>query len=195
MRHLGTVIAALVIAPLAWLLLAYGQGQTLQKFAGPQETGAPLDPQDFLRPLVFLAAAGVLLGLIATLRFSPLGAVLTGLAYVGIYALLLVKPQRTLDALPDDLSIAGLHIDATAPLRTGTSALVGAMMLIALVSIGRWRRWPDKDASFWDRSYDDDRTSTTISSPITRRDPWLEPDNTPERQPANLLSWTSTLRR
>jgi hypothetical protein len=189
MRHLGTVIAAIIIAPLAWLMLAFGQDQSLQMFAGQRDTGT-LDSHDFLRPLLFLAAAGALLGLIATLRFSPLGAVLTGITYAGSYALLLAAPQRVLHTLPTNVSIAGLHADATTPLRTGTSALVGATMLISLVSIGRWRRWPDKEAPFLDRSLDDDRTAA-----VTRRDPWGEPDNAPERTPANLLRWTSSLRR
>lgn len=188
MRHFGTLLAAVVIAPLAWLLLAFGQGRSLETFAG-QGTN-PLDSGDFLQPLLFLSAAGILLGLIATLRFSPLGAFITGIVYAGSYALLLAAPEKALNALPTNVSIAGYHADATTPLRTGTAALVGATMLLAVVSIGRWRRWPKDDSSFWDRRYDDDRTTTAI-----RRDPWGEPDTVPEREPVNLMRWTSSLRR
>jgi hypothetical protein len=174
MRHFGTALAALIIAPSAWLLLAFGQDRSLQTFASQQETGT-FASGGLLQPLLFLAVAGLLLGLIATLRFSPLGTVLTGLLYLGSYALLLVAPDGILRMFPANVAIAGLHADAATPLRTGTSALVGAMMLIAVVSVGRWRRWPDREASFWDRP-SDDRAA-------------------PEREPVNLTSWTSSLRR
>jgi hypothetical protein len=174
MRHLGTALAALVIAPSAWLLLAFGQERSLQVFARRDETGASVSG-GVLQPLLLLAGAGLLLGLIATLRFSPLGTVLTGLLYLGSYALLLVWPDAILHLFTIKVTIAGAHADAATPLRTGTSALVGAMMLIAVFSVGRWRRWPDREDSSWDRSYDD-RTAY-------------------DRDPINLTSWTSSLRR
>lgn len=185
MRHFGTLIAALVIAPLAWLLLSFGQAASLKNAEGGPDTGI-VSAHGFLQPLLFLAAAGILLGIIATLRFSPLGAVLTGAAYLGLYALLLAEPKRILDALPDNVSIAGFHADATTPLRTGTAALIGAMLLIAVVSIKRWRRWPDDDSGgYWGGG----KYETTT---VTAKDPW---DYSPEREPAGLSSWTSSLRR
>jgi len=194
------MIAALVIAPLAWLLLAFGQDSSLTAFAKRADGGA-LVAHDFLRPLLLLAAAGLVLGLIATLRFSPLGASLTGVLYLASYALLLVSPGRIVDAFPKNVTIAGLHADAVTPVRTGTAALVGAMMLIAMVSIGRWRRWPDKEDSFWSRSWDDDKplgSSTTSTTTLTRTDPWNEPLGAPlpepARTPTNLSNWASTPR-
>jgi hypothetical protein len=185
MRHIGTVLAALIVAPLAWLLLSAGQAASLTSAAGRPDT-AVIESHDFLQPLLFLAAAGVLLGIIATLRFSPLGAVLTGITYLGVYAMLLTDPQGVLRTLPKNVSLMGLHADATTPLKTGTAALVGAMMLIAVVSIGRWRRWPSDEAtSYWGSSSD--------TSEVTSRDPWGE--TATERQPSNLSSWTSSLRR
>jgi hypothetical protein len=185
MRHFGTVIAALVIAPVAWLLLSFGQAESLKNAEGRPDT-AVVSAHGFLQPLLFLAAAGILLGIIATLRFSPLGAVLAGAAYLGLYALLLADPHRVLDALPKNVSIAGLHADATTPLRTGTAALVGAMMLVAVVSTKRWRRWPDGESGgYWGGGgYE----ATTV----TAKDPW---DYSPEREPTTLSSWTSSLRR
>lgn len=187
MRHLGTIIAAIIIAPLAWLLLAFGQDTSLRAFADHPDGGS-LNSNDFLRPLLFLAAAGLLLGLIATLRFSPLGAVLTGIVYAGSYALLLAAPERVLHMLPKNVTIAGWHADTTTPLRTGTTVLVGALLLVALVSVGRWQRWPDNDMSSWDRSLDEDRPTAS------RRDPRDEPYDTPERTPAGLVGWASSLR-
>ena len=141
MRHLGTLIAAIVIAPAAWLLLAYGQGQSVQAFADGQADGT-LYSNDFVGPAVSLAAAGLLCGLLATLRFSPLGAVVTGLVYAASYLALLIDPRAVLDAFPDKLSLAGRSLDPATPLRTGTALVVGGLMLLGVVSVGRWRRWP-----------------------------------------------------
>jgi hypothetical protein len=183
MRHFGTVLAALVIAPLAWLLLSFGQAASQKNFEGRPDTGV-ISAHGFLQPLLFLAAAGILLGILATLRFSPLGVVLTGLAYLGLYALLLVDPHRVTQALPKNVSIAGFHADATMPLRTGTAAFIGALLLIAVFSAGRWRRWPgDDDAGYWGGGSND---TTAVSA----RDPW---EYSPEQK--KLSSWTSWLRR
>ncbi|MER7893095.1 hypothetical protein ABTX15_25065 [Micromonospora sp. NPDC094482] len=141
MRHVWTMITAIVVAPLAWLLLAYGQDRTLQAFATGESTGT-LATAAFVWPAVCLAAAGLLLGLIATLRVSPLGAVLTGLAYTASYLALLVDPDAVLGLFPKSLSLAGRSVDPTMPLRTGGALLLGALLLVGIASVGRWRRWP-----------------------------------------------------
>jgi hypothetical protein len=144
MRHLSTLIAALVVAPLSWILLAFGQDRSAQAFANQQHTGA-FDTGDFVRPVVCLAGAGLLLGLLATLRISPLGAVLAGAGYAASYLALLSDPDRVLDLFPEKISLAGHAADPTIPLRTGTAMLLGALMLVATVSVGRWRRRPIAD--------------------------------------------------
>jgi hypothetical protein len=203
MRHFGTVLAALVIAPLAWLLLAFGEARSLQAFGGQAgstpDPAATLDSRDFLQPLLFLAAAGILLGLIATLRFSPLGAFLTGLAYAGSYALLLAGPEQTLKLFPTNVSLFGLHADATTPIRTGTAALVGAALLIAVVSVGRWRRWPDTwgsdytpTASYGSSGYSSPGYGSSSGYPSSGYG-WGS-EVVAEREPVNLMRWTSSLR-
>ncbi|SNT63145.1 hypothetical protein SAMN05421812_1158 [Asanoa hainanensis] len=146
MRHVWTLIAAAVISPLSWLLLAYGQDRSVQAFAG-QEGAGRLAKGDFVGPTVGLAAAGLLLGLIATLRFSPLGATLAGTAYAGSYLALLVDPDKVWDVLPKSFSMAGHSLDLTTPPRTGTTLVLGALLLVAVVSRDRWRRWPAPDAA------------------------------------------------
>ncbi|WBB68629.1 hypothetical protein [Micromonospora sp. WMMD812] len=141
MRHIWTMIAAVVVAPLAWLLLAYGQDRSLQAFANEESAGA-FATGDFVRPAVSLAAAGLLLGLLATLRFSPLGAVLTGLVYTGSYVALLVSPDGVVGAFPKSVSLAGHSVDPTTPLRTGGALMLGGLLLVGVASVGRWRRWP-----------------------------------------------------
>src|SRR5258705_9110670 len=141
MRHIGTLIAALVIAPLAWILTAYGQDRSAQTFANAGSGGA-VNTGDVTRALLLLAAAGVLLGLIATLRFSPLGAAVSGAAYIAIYATLLIAPHGLLNLFNHTVSVAGQRADLSTPIRTGTTLILGAAMLVGVASVGRWRRWP-----------------------------------------------------
>jgi hypothetical protein len=141
MRHIGTLIAAVIVGPLAWILLAFGQGRSAEVFAEASLSGT-FRTEDFVGPLLWLAGAGLLLGLLGTLRFSPLGAMVIGVAYTSSYTLLLIAPKGTLDLLTNDLSVANRHADLTTPIRTGTSMVLGLLLLVAGISIGRWRRWP-----------------------------------------------------
>jgi hypothetical protein len=146
MRHFGSLAAALLIGPLAWLLIAFGQDRTAQTLANGHNSG-DFQTSDFLRPLLLLAAAGVLLGLIATLRFSPVGAVVAGVGYAVSSLALPIAPKWLL--FSHNLTVAGQHIDPTTPIRTGTTLLVGAVLMVAVASIGRWRRRPPPgDESF-----------------------------------------------
>jgi hypothetical protein len=141
MRHIWTLIAAVVIGPLAWVLIAFGQDRSAEAFAKAQSSGA-FHTGDFVRPLLYLAAAGLLLGLIGTLRFSPLGSTLTGAVYVASYVALLIDPKGLLDQFKHNLSVFGQKADPTTPVQTGTTLIVGAVLLVSVVSAARWRRWP-----------------------------------------------------
>jgi hypothetical protein len=55
---------------------------------------------------------------------------------------LLVDPKRLLRLFNHDFTVAGRHADPTTPIRTGTTLLLGALLLVSVVSVGRWRRWP-----------------------------------------------------
>ncbi|MGI5175180.1 hypothetical protein ACQEVZ_02465 [Dactylosporangium sp. CA-152071] len=136
MRHLGTLITAIVVAPLAWVLLAIGQQRSVAAFSGD------LQPAEFVRPLLVLAAAGLLLGVLGTLRFSPLGAMTIGIVYIFSNTLLLVSPSTVTRVFTDDLYVAGRHIDLAAPIRTGTTMTLGVLLLVGATSMQRWRRWP-----------------------------------------------------
>jgi hypothetical protein len=139
MRHIGTLIAAIVIGPLAWILIAFGQDRSAAAFANAKTSGA-FHTGDFVRPLIFLAAAGLILGLIATLRFSPLGAGLLGLVYVASYVALFIDAKGLIDLFKRELSIGGETADPTLPVRTGTTLILGALLLVAVFSTARWRR-------------------------------------------------------
>jgi hypothetical protein len=156
MRHLGTLIAAVVVAPLAWILIAFGQDRSATAFANAG-AGGSLHAGDFVRPLQYLAAAGLLLGIIATLRFSPLGALVTGAGYLSSYALLVVAPDQLLRFFSHNLSVAGHQADLATPVRTGTTLLVGALLVVAAASVGRWRRWPRRAGDGLDTDPAEDR--------------------------------------
>jgi hypothetical protein len=139
MRHLWTLIAAVVVAPLAWVLLAYGQDRSLQAFLNEEAAGA-FRGGDFIRPALCLGAAGLLLGLLGTHRFSPAGAVVTGLVYTVSYLAMVVDPDGVLNVLPGRVSLGGRAADLATPLRTGSAMVLGAALLLAVASAGRWRR-------------------------------------------------------
>jgi hypothetical protein len=182
MRHIGTLIAAILITPLAWILLAYGQQRSIDVFAD----GQTVQSGDLIRPLEVLAAAGLLLGILATLRFSPLGAMVSGLTYTTSYGALLVAPAGTLRFLGHGVSLARRHIDLATPVRNGTTLVLGTLLLLALFSVKRWRRWPRPEDAVFDDDGDrpvgidglDLRPEPARSQPSRQRVP--EPEAEPE---------------
>ncbi|MEV4756896.1 hypothetical protein AB0J86_17530 [Micromonospora sp. NPDC049559] len=139
MRHIGTVIAAAVVGPAVWILLAIGQPRSAAAFQAARDGGIAVD--DVVRPLLLLVAGGLVLGLLAMLRFSPLGAVLVGAGYLASYLGPVFSPGL-LDLVDRKPSLAGHQIDLAAPVRSGTTLVLGALLLVGVVSAQRWRRWP-----------------------------------------------------
>jgi hypothetical protein len=138
MRHVAALLVAILIAPSSWLLLAFGQDRSARAFTEPLAAGA-FNTTDFVRPAAYLAAAGLLLGLLATLRYSPLALTLTGAGYTAGYLALLVAPTRTLGLFPHSVTVAARSADPTTPLRTGTALVLGTSMLVAAISV-KWRQ-------------------------------------------------------
>ena len=160
MRHILTLLAALVVAPLAWILIAFGQDRSTQALANA--SGDALHSADFVRPILFLGAAGILLGLIATLRVSPLGAAVAGVAYTASYVALLIDPRGLLDLFNRSMAVAGQTADMSGPIRTGTTLLLGAVLLVAVASVDRWRRWP--------------HPTEAVNHPVSESDVWPSGD-------------------
>ncbi|UWZ35895.1 hypothetical protein Drose_33205 [Dactylosporangium roseum] len=141
MRHVGSLIAGMFIAPIAWLLIAVGQQKSAKTVEGWIERGA-FDSVDLLAPAAYLLGAGLLIGLIATLRISPVGPIVAGLALLATYVSLFIDPLSTMSSLPDDLKVGGLTVDLRVPIANGTTAVLGLALLIAAASVKRWRTWP-----------------------------------------------------
>ncbi|MFE9690201.1 hypothetical protein [Micromonospora sp. NPDC005806] len=206
MRHIGTLIAAVVVGPLAWILFALGQDRSARVFANARD-GAALASGDFVRPALVLVAAGLILGLIATLRFSPLGATLTGSIYSASYLGLLISPTSVMKLVDRKMTLGGYQVDLAAPVRTGTTLLVGSLLLVGVVSVRRWQRWP-QPGSDADRALLPDevippatrpvgvdglglgRPSTT-AEPVSAGDPgWAGLSSTPGDKLGRSPDWT-----
>jgi hypothetical protein len=141
MRHLGSFLVGVLVAPAAWLLLAIGQPQTAHTVTRYLDSRT-YDTVDLLGPVGYLAAAGLLLGLLACLRLSPVGPALAGAAYTAVYVALFVDPLRTVDAIPEQVDLWFLHAQPRVPVANGTLAFVAVCLLVALLSVRRWQRWP-----------------------------------------------------
>ena len=143
MRHLWSLLAGLVAAPLAWLFLATGQYRSSRTVANWNEASA-FDTADLIGPAAFLAAAGILLGLLGTLRLSPAGPVVAGLLLVAPTVFMFINPFETLDAFSVDQPrrLFNQDLQPWLPVENGTLLVLGALLLMAVFSAQRWRRWP-----------------------------------------------------
>ena len=149
MRHLWSLLAGVVAAPLAWLCLATGQYRSSLTIAKWNEENF-FDTAELIGPAAFLAAAGILLGLVGTLRWSPAGPLVAGLLFVVPTIFMFINPFRTLDAFSVDQQRRLLDQDFQPwlPVVNGTLLVLGALLLMAVFSAQRWRRWPAATAPF-----------------------------------------------
>ncbi|MEV1289018.1 hypothetical protein [Micromonospora sp. NPDC049679] len=141
MRHLWSLLAGVVVAPVTWLLIAMGQGGSTRTVAGWVDDGR-YDTASLIEPAAYLVAAGILLGLLGTLRISPLGPLVAGLLLIGAYAGMFVAPFVVHDNVPGNERIFGRPVPLHLPLDNGTLLLLGVLLVMAAVSVQRWRRWP-----------------------------------------------------
>jgi hypothetical protein len=141
MRHLWSSLAGLAAAPVVWVLLALGQLGSAQTIAGWEERGS-YNTVDLIAPAAYLVTAGVVLGLLATLRVSPAGPLVAGVLLAGPYVAMFADPFRVRDAVPADRELLGEPLSFRLPLDNGTLLLVGVLLLMAVFSVQRWRRWP-----------------------------------------------------
>jgi hypothetical protein len=141
MRHLWSLLAGIVVAPLTWCLVALGQDGSQQQ-VGDWVSTRRWDSVDLIEPAAYLVVAGILVGLVATLRISPVGPLVGGLLLVAAYAGLFIAPLDVRDAVPDDWTVQDRHIALLVPLDNGTLALIGVLLVIAVFSADRWRGRP-----------------------------------------------------
>ncbi|MFG1952136.1 hypothetical protein [Micromonospora sp. NPDC048830] len=141
MRHLWSFLAGLVVAPVTWVLLTLGQDGSARTITRWVEIGT-FNTANLIEPAVYLAVAGILLGLLGTLRVSPLGPLAAGLLLVAPYVGMFVAPFTVRDRIPEDWKVLGDPLPLALPVQNGTLFLIGALLLMATFSRQRWRRWP-----------------------------------------------------
>ncbi|MGC1213605.1 MAG: hypothetical protein WA890_20350, partial [Micromonospora sp.] len=146
MRHLWSFLAGLVVAPVTWVLVTLGQdgsGKTVNRWVEIHSATTP----NLIEPAVYLGVAGVLLGLLGTLRFSPLGPLVAGLLLITPYVGMFVAPFTVLDRIPENWKAFDDPLPLRQPVQNGTLFLIGVLLLMAVFSGQRWRRWPEKPAA------------------------------------------------
>ena len=141
MRHLWSLLAGLVAAPLAWLLLAAGQHRS-QEIVDGWTAANRFDTGELIGPGLFLLGAGVVLGLVATLRWSPVGPLVAGVLFLTPAVLMFIDPLWTLSRVQAQWELLGQDLALRAPAENGTLLVLGALLLMAVFSRRRWQRWP-----------------------------------------------------
>ena len=141
MRHLWSFLAGLAVAPVTWVLVTLGQDGSAGTVNRWVEIGTS-NTANLIEPAVYLAVGGIVLGLLGTLRISPLGALVAGLLLVTPYIGMFVSPFRVRDRIPADWEFLGDPLPLRLPVENGTLFLIGMLLLMATFSGQRWRRWP-----------------------------------------------------
>ncbi len=133
MRHIWSLVAGVVIAPLAWFLIAFGQAAMTERVTlSSSET-------DFLFGGLLLIGVGLLVGLIGSVRTSPVGALVAAVIYIGGTVYLLLAPSSASDLFGNTNLVGNYEVVLSTPLHSGVLAVVGGVLLVAIFSPARWR--------------------------------------------------------
>ena len=130
MRHLGSIVLGLLLAPVIWALAGIGA----VKFAEPSRD---LDPELFTMVvgLGVLAAAGLAYALLFLPRLSPLGPVLAGLPLLVASLWGALASGSFVDIVPGD--VFGIQDAAYRPVEF--APLLAVPLLLTILSPRRWR--------------------------------------------------------
>ncbi|HIV59316.1 MAG TPA: hypothetical protein H9902_15325 [Candidatus Stackebrandtia faecavium] len=134
MRHIVSLLAGLIIAPIAWLLIGAGVTGLDPNGIYQDVAGKP----NAMIALAMFAVAGILLGLLTVNRMSPAGAVATAVIFVA--AFLLYRFTGFNFSLPGSLQSAKIPAQASAIAgSSGTVVVIAALMGLSLFVPSRWR--------------------------------------------------------
>jgi hypothetical protein len=157
MRHLGSIVLALLLAPAIWVLTGIG----LSKFAEARADPAGLDI-DLAFGLGAVLGAGLCYTLLILPRLSPLGLVLAGLGFLGLVIWRVNDLDGFNQAVPADFLNVPLALRNPAE---GYAALLAVPLLGTLFSGRRWRRHDHPPAEYVEYA-----TPVTPSYPVTPTD-------------------------
>ena len=130
MRHLWSFLAGLVVAPVTWVLVTLGQDGSSRTVDRWVEIGT-YNTANLIEPAVYLGVAGILLGLLGTLRISPLGPLVAGLLLITPYVGMFIAPFTVRDRIPDGWKVLGDPLPLRQPVENGTLFLIGLLLLMA----------------------------------------------------------------
>ncbi|MFE9203767.1 hypothetical protein [Micromonospora sp. NPDC007230] len=201
MRHLWSFLAGLVVAPVTWVLVTLGQDGSAGTVHRWVEIGTYSTP-NLIEPAVYLGVAGILLGLLGTLRFSPLGPLVAGLLLVIPYLGLFVSPFTVRDWIPEGWKMLGDPLPLRQPVENGTLFLIGMLLLMAVLSGQRWRQWPGRPAAEAEltpadkpieqtQSFSWPPADTTDTAPLTLGYPDATPTEPLPRRTAGESPWSA----
>lgn len=192
MRHLWSLLVGLVVAPLAWLTISIGQVGSAKEFDTYNNKGVFV-ASDFVRPFLLFAFAGLLLGVIACLRISPVGAAVVGVGYLAPYVGLMLWPHRTYDLFAYTFRLSFLHGqgkgDLSAPLTSGLAPVIGALLIVAVFSTKRWRSWPKTVGAHSVAAKDSEPRTPVVPAPYGDPASVPAPSWTPTPEPATTASF------
>ena len=138
MRHLGSLVLSLVLAPAIGALAGFGLGA----YGRARESVGAEDPPQLVFALAALAAAGVLFALLIMPRLSPVGPALVGLAVLGVVGWLTFDAAALQRALP-----RSVHAVLGSP-AAGYAVPLAIPLVATVFSSRRWRRWEGAPALY-----------------------------------------------
>ena len=166
MRHLYRLLSGLGVAAATILIFSIDHDDYSRGFASAR-----------------IVVAGLLLGLVAMPRISPVGPIVAGLLLLMPVALLELDWGlfRALFLSGYHADLGGLHLSwLEAGLSSGYLGLAGAMMIMAAISAQRWRAWPKPVDALVDngsahRPLDDTLAAPAAANDGTTAQLWIQP--------------------
>lgn len=133
MRHIWSLVAGVIIAPLAWFLIAFGQAAMTERLTLSSSEA------DFLFGGLLLIGVGLIIGLISSMRTSPVGALVAAAIFLGGSVYFLLAPSSASELFGDTKLVGNYEVVLSTPLHSGVLAVVGGVLLVAVFSPARWR--------------------------------------------------------
>ncbi|MEV8505239.1 hypothetical protein AB0368_10480 [Actinoplanes sp. NPDC051475] len=129
MRHLRSILYALILAPAAWILCGVGFDQDL---TGRARDNGGLES---VGGLLLLLLAGAAYGILLFAPISPSGPLLTGLTFLGVGAWARVSPSSYASVWPADVTKDGFNVSTPG---YGLALLLAVPLVCTALSARRW---------------------------------------------------------
>lgn len=186
MRHIASLLAGLVIAPIAWILIGAATIGLDPHGLYKDAVGAPSNAV----AMAMFAVAGIGLGIVAVSRMSPAGPVVAAVAFGGMFAFFRFVAKDF--ALPSVLE--GLNIpteSAIAAGETGVVLAVAALLAVAVLIPSRWRGRDDEADRVVDTSELSSKPRNDSMRSTDAVDPFAPAFTDTERQSPSTSSFPS----